>query len=217
MQQNQVRIGIVPAQQQIDPDPSRQRRKRQRGGGGGRREQAPGAAPGECPDPQLLTFAGDSPSRTPPVETTTSRNKSARTTSPNFRGSPFKLRRILQMFTKFRRNRICFAEFDGTLQNSAQIVGISAKILRSFASIFVSTGRCFDWWRPAPIMVPLAGRTRNPKPMVQNTTQNCLGIKGNCAKRSCIYVFRTIWCTTAWITWNTAETAQPDPPDGKHV
>ena len=35
------------------------------------------------------------------------------------------------------------------MQNSAQFVRISAKILRKFASIFVSTGRRFDWWRPA--------------------------------------------------------------------
>ena len=48
------------------------------------------------------------------------------------------------------------AEIGGSLQNSAQFVGISAKILRNVASIFVSTGRCFDWWRPAPkTQIPL--------------------------------------------------------------
>ena len=51
-----------------------------------------------------------------------------------------------------RENQTLFAEFDGNLQNSAQFVGISAKNLRNVASIFVSTGRCFDWWRPTPNM-----------------------------------------------------------------
>ena len=91
----------------------------------------------------------DSPSGTPPVETTTSRNNNARKNSPNFHGNPHKLRRILQISTKFRKTCSIFAEICGNLQNSAQFVGISAKILRNFASIFVSTGRCFDWWFPA--------------------------------------------------------------------
>ena len=93
------------------------------------------------------------PSRTPPVETTTSRNKNARKISPNFRENPYKLRRVLQISTKFRNNCSIFAEFGGNLQNSAKFVGISAKHRRNVASICVSTGRCFGWWRPAWIML----------------------------------------------------------------
>ena len=94
----------------------------------------------------------NTPSGTPPVETTTSRNNNARKNSQNFRRNPHKLSRIPQISIKSRKNRTFFAKFGGNLQNSAQFVGIPAKIQRNFASIFVSTGRCFDWWRPAWIV-----------------------------------------------------------------
>ena len=88
-------------------------------------------------------------SGTPPVETKTSRNTSCSNNRRFLRGNHHKLHRILQFSTTSCRIECLFTDFCGHLQNSGQIVVISVKILRFFANIFVSTGFCFDWWRPA--------------------------------------------------------------------
>ena len=73
----------------------------------------------------------DYPSRTPPVETATSRNKNARNISQNLRGIPHESTNYAD-FCKFpsnsATNRTMFAQFGGNLQSSAQFVGISANI-----------------------------------------------------------------------------------------
>ena len=90
-------------------------------------------------------------SGTPPVETNTSRNN-ARTISHNFRGYPYKLRRILHISARFRKksNDVCgilrnFAEFCATCMDFHET---SAKCCEHFCFDWFG----FDWWRPAWFM-----------------------------------------------------------------
>ena len=79
-------------------------------------------------------------SGTPPVETTTSRNKNARKISQNFRGNPHKLRRILQFSTEFCKNRTIFAEFGGKF---AEFCVICKDFRENSAKCCEHV--CFDW------------------------------------------------------------------------
>ena len=86
-------------------------------------------------------------SGTPPVETTTSQNKNARKISQNFRGNPQKLRRILQMTTKYSANfeRLLrkFVEIcSRVLRNLWGFPGKFGEIVRAFLFrlVVVSTG-----------------------------------------------------------------------------
>ena len=79
-------------------------------------------------------------SGTPPVETTTSRNKNARNISPKFCGNPYKLRRILQISTKIRKKS---NDFSGTWWKITEIRVICVDFCEKSAKCCEHF--CFDW------------------------------------------------------------------------
>ena len=79
-------------------------------------------------------------SGTPPVETTTSRNKNARRISPNVRGNAHKLRRILQISTKFRKKRLISYVFLWKFVEFCIHCGDFREKSAKFCGHF-----CFDW------------------------------------------------------------------------